>query len=138
VPRALAPQLEVAHQAVVEEHHGFRCQRAVLGGAEGEHVDAGAPGDVARVAVKERHRVGKARAVHLHRQAAPVRERAQRADVIGAVHGAHLGHLGERERRRLGAVHADVHGRVVGERALEGPGRDAPVLTWDERQLRAA
>ena len=61
---ALAMQLEVLDQRTVEEHHRLRGQRAVLGRAERQHVDAGTPGDVARVAVEKRHRIGESRPIH--------------------------------------------------------------------------
>ena len=112
---ALAPQLEIAHQGGVEEHHGFGGEGAVLGRAEGQHVDAGAPGDVARVAAEEGDRVGEARAVHLHLEAARVRQLAQARDSGRPVDGTELGRLGERERRGLHAVQADVDGRVICE-----------------------
>ena len=56
----------------------------VLGGPEREHVDAGTPGDIARVAVEERDDVGKARPVHVHLHAALVRKFGQHAAVPAA------------------------------------------------------
>ena len=43
MPAALAAELELARQAGIEEHHGFGGQRAVLGGAQAQHIDARLP-----------------------------------------------------------------------------------------------
>src|SRR5690606_25291344 len=66
MPGALAPQLEIPNELRIEEHDCFCRERAVLGGAEGEHVDASAPGDIAGMTVEGHDGVRETRAVHVH------------------------------------------------------------------------
>ena len=53
-----------------------------------------------------RQRIGKARAVHVHREAVAARRLGERRDLVDGVDGAELGGLGERQGARLDVVHA--------------------------------
>src|SRR6266478_5917634 len=135
MPGALTPQLEIPHQITVEENHRLGGQGTVLGCAEGQNVDARAPGDVRGMTVKERERVREARAVHVHLESATVCKTAELGDLLAPVDGAELGGLGQRQRRRLYAVNVN---RTRAERRGEGPGQEFAVLAAQQRQLRAA
>ncbi len=63
---------EVLGQAAVEKHHRLAHRQAILGAAEAQHIHAGPPGDLGRMHAKRRHRIGKARAVHVHAQLPPL------------------------------------------------------------------
>src|SRR5262249_20135341 len=58
--RALAPDQEHFGQGEVEEYDDLRAQRAILGGAEREHIDTGTPGDFRRSDAQMRDRIGEA------------------------------------------------------------------------------
>src|SRR5579864_1604849 len=105
VAGALAAQLEIAHQRAIEEHHRLGRERPVLGGAEGKHIDAGAPGHIRRVTAEKGEGIGKARAVHVDFHAPGMGQLGELRDLLGTVAGAELGRLCEGERRGLHAVH---------------------------------
>src|SRR6185312_12442448 len=104
---ALAPQLEVAHQLGLEEHHRLGAERPVLGCAEAKHVDSRTPRDIAGMTPEVDERVRKACPIHLHVQSALVCNVAERCELGGSVCRAELGCLTDRYHRRLYAVHGN-------------------------------
>ena len=119
------------------EHHDRVAQRAaVLGRAERQDVDARPPGKVRRAAPQPRHRVGKARAVHMHLEAAPLGQFGDRAHLVQPVDRAEITRLGQVDRRRLAAVRLAWHDRR--ERLGEGVGADAAVAARHRNELDAA
>ena len=134
----LDPPGEVLGQRPVEEHDGLADRQAVLRAAEAEHIDAGAPGDVARMAAQRGHRIGEARAVHVHLEVAALGDRRDRAHLLDAIDRAQLGGLGQAHHLRLRVVdvvalgHQRFH-RV--RRELAEPRRGA--LGFAHQQLRA-
>ena len=97
--RLLDAPLELGRQLAIEEQHRLAHGQPVLHPAEAQHVDAGAPGEVRRRALKRRQRVGKARAVHVHLETVAPRHLGQRADLARGVDGAELGGLGDATAR---------------------------------------
>ena len=97
---ALAAELELARRRI-EEHHHLRGHRAVLGGAEAQHVDAGLPRQLGRRAADEGQRIGEARAVHMQLEPVAVRRRGDRGDLVGRVDGAALRRLRDADRGGL-------------------------------------
>ena len=63
---ALAAPLEIARHGRIEEHDRFGAERAVLGGAEREHIDAALPGRFGGRTTQVRQGIGEARAIHMH------------------------------------------------------------------------
>ena len=106
---ALAAIQEVVGQGAVEEDHRLHAERAVLGGAEREHIHARLPGELGRRAAQAHQRVGETGAVHVHAQAPRARSSASAAPRPG-VDRAEFGRL--RERQHAGAlfVFAAAHG----------------------------
>ena len=90
---ALAPQLKVAHQRRIKEHHRLGRERAVLGGAKGQYVDACPPGEIPGMAVQKCNRVGEARTVDVYFESVAVGRFAQRLQLWRAVDRAKLGCL---------------------------------------------
>jgi hypothetical protein len=80
-----AASAAVAHglgQLAVEEDDGLGSERPVLGGAEGEHVDARLPGHLGRRAAERSDRVGESRTVHVHAQPGIVRDATDRFEIV--------------------------------------------------------
>ena len=133
---ALAAQLEVPDQRGIEEHHRLGGERSVLRGAEGQHIDARAPGDVRGMAAEEGDRVREARAVHVHLEPALMGDCAELGEWLATVTRAELGGLGDRQRGRLHLV--NVARGVGAERRPEGRGLEPAMLAGEERELRSA
>ena len=136
MPAALAAQLELPGLRFVEQDHRLRRQRAVLGGAEAQHIDARAPGEIGGRTAQPRDRVGEARAVHMHRNPRRMRHLRQPRHLLDGVGGARLGGLGQRQRALLHVVHPGARGEAqrVGQRV----GRDAGVGAAQQGELGAA
>ena len=80
-----AAVVELRRQRRVEEHHRLGGVEAVLGAAQGQHVDTRAPAQVGRRHPgQRRERVGETRTVHLHRHAVRMRHRTERCDFAPA------------------------------------------------------
>ena len=90
MPGALAAIAEIVSPFRIEEHHRLGRERAVLGGAERQRVDAGTPGDIGRRASEPRQRVGETRAVHMQREPVLARELGERGDLGGTIDRAGL------------------------------------------------
>ena len=71
---ALAPLRHVGAARRIEEHHRLGGERAALGGAEGERIDAGLPGRLRGRGVHARQRVAEPRAVDMHGEPARMRD----------------------------------------------------------------
>ena len=84
----------------VEEQHRFRRERAALGGAEGQHVDTRFPGRLRGRSIDAHQRVGKAGAVHVNGEAAPVHNLCEAPDFVWTIDRSGLGRLRQREHRR--------------------------------------
>ena len=81
--RACADRAKFARLLGIEEDHRLAGQRAVLGRAERQGVDAGPPRDICAGEQPSRdQRIGEARAVHMHREARLVGDRRQRGDLV--------------------------------------------------------
>ncbi len=104
LPGLFAAVVEVFGQLVVEEQDRLTHRHAVFGAAEAQHVDAGLPGQFRRRAAEERAGVGKACAVHVQVQAQFLAGGADRLELVGAVHAADFGGLGNGDHARLGVV----------------------------------
>ncbi len=135
VAGALATQFEVVHPLRIEKHHGLGSQRAVLGGTEGQHIDAGAPGHICRFAAQEVDGIGEARAVHVQAQAVTTGHGAQCGNGLGPIAGPQFRRLGERDR---GGLHGVDIGRMRVDRLLQGVRIDAAMIPGHQRQARAA
>src|SRR5690242_20024450 len=98
--RALAAQLEISGLCGIEEDDRLGGERAVLGCAEGEHVDPCTPRDLARVAAEKGERIREARAIEVHFEPAAVCGFADRGDLSRAIARAELGCLSERHGGR--------------------------------------
>ena len=113
--RALAPEGEFRGERLVEDHHRLGRQRPVLGGAEGEDVDPGAPGDLGRAHLQEGERIGEARAVHMQLHAIALAGRRDRRHLGRAIAGAGFRRLGQADGRRLDVMdHALMGGGQCG------------------------
>ena len=108
VPAALAPELELLGEIGVEEDHDLRAHRAVLGGAEAEHIDAGLPRQFGRRAIDVGEGVGETRAIHVELEALAMRRGRDRCYFLGSIGSAAFGRLGDRHRRRLRMMHDAV------------------------------
>ena len=119
------------------EHDDRVAQRAaVLGGAERQDVDPGAPAHLGRAAAEPRQRVGEARAVHVQPEAARFRQLGDRADLVERVDRAEIARLGEVDRGGLAAM--QLAGLDRRQRLAQRVGADPPVVAGDRHQLEAA
>ena len=133
---ALAPFAEKRGAGGIEHHHGLRRQRAALGGAERQHVDAGLPGHLRRRGVEPHQGIGEARAIHVHGERAGVRDVAQARDLVGAIDGAGLARLRERQRRGDHLVRAVA--AIAVKRRLQRLRRDLAVAAGKAGKLQPA
>jgi hypothetical protein len=78
----LDPPLELPRQLAIEEQHGLADGQSILDPPEAQHVDAGAPGKIGRGAAEECHRIGKARPVHVHREAVAAGHLYESCDLV--------------------------------------------------------
>ena len=85
----------------VEHQDRLAGERAVLGAAEGEHVDAGFVAHRRRRAAERHERIGEARPIHMHRQARLMGDVRQHSQFRQRVDGAALGRLRQAEAGRL-------------------------------------
>lgn len=92
---ALADIGELAGLGGVEEDHGLGAPAAVLGGAEGQDVDAALPGHLGRRHAGGGQTVGKARAVHVEGEIAVMGDLRDRLDLVAAVERAGLAGLAD-------------------------------------------
>ena len=90
---SLTPLRHVCCALRIEKYHRLRSQRAALRGSERENVDARHPGCLRRRGVQARQRVAEARAIHVHRHSARVRDAGKLADFIGPIDRAHFSRL---------------------------------------------
>lgn len=127
---ALAAPFHLGGAGGVEEDDRLGRPGAVLGAAEGEHVDTGFPGDVGRAAAQRHQRIGEAGAIHVQGQTARRSGGLQCADLVGGVDGAAFGRLGDRERPAAGPDAARLRGKRAsvcvmssGASLLPAPGR---------------
>src|SRR3981081_2052500 len=97
----LAAEFEIAHQLEVEKHDGFGGQGAILRRPERQDIYAGAPGDIAWMAVEKDTSVGKACTVHVQLQSALMCELTDGGKLGRPVRRAQLGRLRERHDCRL-------------------------------------
>jgi hypothetical protein len=97
---------EVLRQGDIEEHHRLERHRPVLGGAEGQGVDAGLPGQLRRRAPRLTSALAKRAPSMWRRMPATARELGNGLDLGRRVDRAGLARLGDRDRRGLGIVHA--------------------------------
>ena len=134
--RALAPEGEFRGERLVEDHHRLGRQRPVLGGAEGEDVDPGAPGDLRRAHLQEGERIGEARAVHMQPHAIALAGRRDRRHLGRAIAGAGFRRLGQADGRGLDVMHHALMGR--GQRRLDLGRADLAVLAHEVHELGAA
>ena len=103
-PARWRAKAEVARVRRVEEDDRLGGDAAVLGAAEGEHVDAGPPGHVGRRHAEAGDRAGEARAVHVDAQRRGFGDLRERRDLRRGVGRAELGDLGEADRDRLAVM----------------------------------
>ena len=82
---------EIAGALAIEEDDGLGRQRAVLGRAEGERIDAGPPGEVRRAQAAAGDRVGEARAIHVDGKPVAAGDAGERRQFVRRVDLAHLG-----------------------------------------------
>ena len=124
-----------AHRGRAEIDHRLGGHGAVLGGAEGQHVDPGAPGQRRGCAAEADKRIGEAGAVHVHGEAVAVRHLGQSANLFGGVDRSRLAGLADAEchRRRLVLAVMAAGGHRRGQRLR----RDAPVGAVETDQLGA-
>ena len=101
---AFAADLDLIGKVGPEQDQRLGVEPAVLDESERQRVDAGPPGDVGRAFAGGRQRVGEARAVHVEREPALLRQLAKRRDLRGAVNQAIFGGVGDRDRRGLDLV----------------------------------
>ena len=134
--RALAPEGEFRGQGLVEDHHHLGGERPVLGGAEGEDVDPGAPGDLRRAHLQEGERIGEARAVHMQLDAIALSRRRDGGHLGRAIAGAGFRRLGQADGRRLDVMHHALMGRR--QRRLDLRRAELAVLAHQIHQLGAA
>ena len=121
VPGALAPLGQARGEGRVEHHHRLGRQGAVLGGAQRQHVDAGAPGQPRPAS----SRAGPGRWPAARRPCARAarargRGRPSAATSPGPVDRAPLGRLGQADRRR-----ATRGGRPASAASASGSGQRA-------------
>jgi len=150
--RLLAQVLEAVADGVAEEDDGLGSERAVLRGAEGQHVHPCVAGHVAEFAAERCRGVREARAVHVQQQVAGVRGVCKRAQLRRRVDRAELAGLGDRHDAGLHGVlvadaldhRGDIAGRELAVRRRRGeqleaahPLRRAALVDRQVRGLRA-
>ena len=135
--RALAPEGEFRGQGLVEEHHRLGRQRPVLGGAEGEDVDAGAPGDLGRAAPQEGEGIGKAGAIHMQLDAIALSRPPRWRRPRPGDSGAGFRRLGQADGRRLDVMHHALAGPRPA-RPRPRPRSSLPCVAGQVHQLGAA
>ena len=119
------------------KHDDRVAQRAaVLGRAERQYVDPGTPGELGRAALQPRHRIGKARAIHVQLEAARFGDFRERPHLVQPVDGAKIGGLGQIDRRRLPTV--DLPGLHRGQHPRKGIGVELAVAARHRRELESA
>src|SRR5579875_2657036 len=128
---AFAAKTELRRLRWIEEHHGLGGHRAVLGGAEGEDIESGAPRDCRRRTAKADDRVGEARAVHVEGQAVAARHGTQRRNLLGTVNGTGFGLLGDADDGRLDVMDDSGAGNPLREHLR----RQLAVLAWTGDEL---
>ncbi len=99
---------EILSQCLVEKDHRFRRQRAGLGGAKPQHIDATAPGRIRRAAIQIGHRVGETRAIHMELETFGVRNLADRTEFRRRIDRAPFARLAEAHYARLNAMDAAI------------------------------
>lgn len=82
----------------VEIDQRFAGEAAALGGAEGQHVHTGLPGDLGRRAAERRHRIGEARAVHVDAEIVGLGDGGEGLHLLHGIDLAEFGRLGDGER----------------------------------------
>lgn len=132
---ALCAEGELGGQCGVEGDDGVGGHRTVLGGTEGQHVDAGLPGHLGRGGAEVDKGIGEARAVHVDAQTGVVGDGGQAADLLQGVDAAALGGLADAHRGRLHAVY--VTGPATRRRG-QRVGVDLAVVTRDGDEFGAA
>ena len=109
----------IAHRLLVEEDQRFGRQAAVLGAAEGEHVDAGPPGDIGRRNAQRDNRIGKPCPIHVDGAVVGMGDVGNRTHLVRTVGRTQLGQFGEADRDRLAAVgDMDRHGLELRRKRL--------------------
>src|SRR5215470_8281711 len=96
---ALAALAEGGRRAWIEKDHRLRCQRTAFGRTERQYVDPAAPGHFGGRGIEPDQRIGKAGAVHVHRERPLPPDLRECGDLVGAVDGAGFSRLRDRERR---------------------------------------
>ena len=132
MPGTLADEGEVARIARVEEDDGLGREAAILGGPEGQDVDAGAPRDICRAYSPGGNRDRETSAVHVDDRAAGVGHPGKLGDLVRGIGRAELGNLGEAQRRRATVV--DVAVGKAGQRRRQGGRSDlaCPAVQADQ------
>ncbi|MPL71156.1 hypothetical protein SDC9_16927 [bioreactor metagenome] len=136
MPRPLAPQLEVARARGVEQDHRLDAHAAVLRAAKAQHIDARLPGHLGRARPGRDQGIGKARPVHVHRQAEIARDGRERRHLGHRIDGARLGRIGDRDHAALQVVDAAAAG--MGDGAAQRSRVHLRMRPVDQRQLAAA
>ena len=120
----------------IEQHNTFDRQTAVLGRAERQKVDAGAPGQIAGRAAERRDGIGETRAVHVKRETLRLGDFADGANLIDAIKRARFRRLGDRHRR--GERVMNVVARITGRRGAQRLRCDPALVARHQMQLGAA
>src|SRR6202044_3081402 len=82
---SLSPEVELGGQGALEDDDRIGGYAPVLDGAKGQHVHAGAPGQLGGVAAQRGDGVGEAGAIHMNAQARLLRNTGQVPDLGGGV-----------------------------------------------------
>ena len=136
VSGALAQVGEGLGELRLEDDDGLAGERAVLGRAERQRVDPGAPGHLRRREAARDEGVGEARAVHVGGEASRPGDPGKLGDFVATVDRPGLRRLRERQRAGLNRLHEPA--RKAGERVLEDCGRRLAALARQADELRAA
>ncbi len=125
--RLLAAVVEVIGQGAIEEQDRFAHGHAVLGAAEAQHIHPGLPGQLRWRAAQGGTGVGEACAIHVQVQPQLLAGGADRLELVGVVHRAHFGGLGDGHHAWLGvvdvlALEGHLADRLGGQLAVDAAG----------------
>src|SRR6516165_488143 len=132
---ALAALAEAGRRGGIEEDYCLGCQCPAFGRAKRQRVDPTAPGHLGRRRIEPDQRIGKAGAVHVHRERSLPCDLRKRGDLVGPVNGAGLGGLRDRQRRWNNLMRTVP--AIAGERLAEAIGGELAGRTLQADKLEA-